>query len=405
MSNDSGDEIRSGDLTVIGGGLVGLTVAILAATEAGAAVSLIDRAPAEAGGDEIGDPRTTAVSESSRRALSRAGVWSSLASAATPIMNIRVADGRSRAFVHLDAERDGGGEPLGWMLENGPIRAALRARAREVLGERFVGSTSVAAFVRRPDGIETLLTDGTRLTSRLLVGAEGRESAVRAWMGVPTRRHDFRQSAITLTVAHTRPHAGTALELFLRGGPLAVLPLSGDRSAIVWTEETARARRLAALPPNALAVELRARIGEWLGTINVVEGPHVHPLVGVRADRMSDRRVVLAGDAARTIHPVAGQGVNLGWRDAVALADIVAEALRDGRDPGDARATARYERRRFLDSLVTATACLGLVDLFSNELPVVRPLRRLGLALVEGTPAARRLLVRRAAGIDRAAAL
>jgi len=405
MSNDSGDEIRNGDLTVIGGGLVGLTVAILTATEAGAAVSLIDRAPAEAGEDEIADPRTTAVSESSRRALTRAGVWTSLAHTATPITNIRVADGRSRAFIHLDADRDGGGEPLGWMLENGPIRAALRARARDVLGRRFVGSTSVAAFVRAPDGIETRLENGTRLTSRLLVGAEGRDSAVRAWTGIPMRRHDFRQSAITLTIAHTRPHAGTALELFLPDGPLAVLPLSGDRSAIVWTEETARARSLAALPPDALATELRARVGDWLGTIKIVAVPHVHPLIGVRADRMSDRRAVLAGDAARTIHPVAGQGVNLGWRDAVALADIVAEALRDGRDPGDARATARYERRRFLDSLVTSTVCRGLVDLFSNELPVVRPLRRLGLTLIEGTPAARRILVRRAAGIDRAASL
>jgi len=399
MPCDSREGVRDDDLTVIGGGLVGLTIAILTTTEAGATVRVVDRAPADANADEIADPRTTAVSEGSRRALERAGVWTSLSRSARPILGIRVADGRSSAFAHLDAERDQGGEPLGWMLENAALRSALRARAREVLGERFIGSASVAAFVRSTDGIETRLSDGTRIRSRLLVGAEGRESAVRAWAGIPTRRHDYRQSAITLTIAHTRPHAGTALELFLPKGPLAVLPLIGDRSAIVWTEETGRARRLAALSSGDFAAELQSRIGAWLGTIEVIGPPHVHPLIAVRADRMGDRRVVLAGDAARTVHPVAGQGVNLGWRDAVVLADTVADALRRGRDPGDTEATSRYERRRFLDSLVVATACRGLVELFSNELPVARPLRRLGLALIERTPAARRLLVRRAAGL------
>ncbi len=385
------------DVLVAGGGMVGLTLAI-ALGEAGFAVAVVDRAAPETVLDAGHDGRASAVAYGSRQVLAGLGVWPALADAAQPILDIRVSDGPSRLFLHFD-HREIGDRPLGYMVENTAIRRALHARAAGIAGLRLFAPGGIAALERGPARVEARLADGRRIRAALVVVADGRASPTRRAAAIPVTEWRYGQTGIVCTVAHEHPHRGIAHERFLPPGPLAVLPLRGDRSSIVWTERRAAAPGLLALDDEAFARELERRFGPALGRLRVVGGRWSYPLGLLHADRYVARRLALVGDAAHAIHPIAGQGLNLGLRDVAALAEVLVDARRLGLDIGAPEVLRRYERWRRFDNVVLSAATDGLNRLFSTALPPVRLARDLGLAAVNRMPPLKRVFMRHAMGV------
>jgi 2-octaprenyl-6-methoxyphenol hydroxylase len=282
------------------------------------------------------------------------------------------------------------------MIENRHLIDALAARAREAGVELRAGA--VTGFAANARGIDVQLKDGDTISARLLVGADGAKSAVRDVANIAIHGWDYDQSAIVTTVAHERDHNGRAEEHFLPAGPFAILPLTGKRSSIVWTETKAEAARIVALPDAEFHAELEKRFGLKLGDIEVAGPRRAFPLGLFTARSFIADRVALIGDAAHIIHPIAGQGLNMGLRDAAALAETIADAARLGLDPGDANVLERYQRWRRFDTMSMGAATDGLNRLFSNENDALRIVRDVGLGLVERMPALKRVFIREAAG-------
>jgi 2-octaprenyl-6-methoxyphenol hydroxylase len=283
------------------------------------------------------------------------------------------------------------------MIENGPLLAALVAKARE----EGVGlaETSVVAFAADPERVSATLGDGRRLSARLLVAADGGRSRLRDLAGIAMVGWEYGQSAIVATVAHTRDHQGRAIEHFLPAGPFAILPLKNNRASLVWVEDNAEAARIIALPDAEFHAELEKRFGLHLGDLQVVGPRQAYPLGFGVARSFIGERLALVGDAAHRIHPIAGQGLNLGLRDAAALAEAVADAARLGLDPGGADVLDRYQRWRRFDTLAMGVATDGLNRLFSNRSDLLRLVRDFGLGLVDRMPALKGFFIREAAGL------
>ena len=385
------------DVLVIGGGMVGLTMAATL-VGAGLTVAVVDRkAPARAR-DAAFDGRTSAIAYGSQRALVATGLWPRLAAAAEPILDIRVSDLDSLLFLHYD-HRELGSAPLGYIVENRHIRAALHAHLAGLAGARLVAPTRVTTLEREGAYAYATLADGRRLMARLAIAADGRCSPIRRAAGIPVTAWSYPQTSIVCTVAHGRPHNGVAHERFLPAGPFAVLPMTGRRSSIVWTERATLAPVMMALDDNAFEAELGRRIGPSLGRVRVIGGRWAFPLALLHADRYAAPRLALVGDAAHAIHPIAGQGLNLGLRDVAALAEAVVDAHRLGLDIGGTQVLARYEHWRRPDNVMLAAATDGLNRLFSTAFPPVKLARDLGLGAVNRMPGLRRLLMRHAMGI------
>lgn len=387
------------DAVVAGAGLSGLSAA-LALAEAGLRVAIVDRTDprAAAAGNAVGgDIRTTAISLSSRRLLTALGAWAAVADAAEPILDILVSDAYSPFHMHYD-HRAVGDEPMGHIVVNNALKASLLDRLATHPGVTIAAPGTIAGLTVTPAAAILALDDGRRLTASLVVGADGRESAVRALAGLRVTRAPYRQSSIVDTIGHDLPHHGRAHERFLPGGPVAMLPLSGDRSALVWTERSAVAERIARLDDDAFAAALTERFGDSLGRLRPLGPRRIFPLELVVAERFVAERVALVGDAAHAIHPVAGQGFNLGLRDVAALAEVLADAVRLGLDPGAAAVLRDYQRRRRFDSASLTASTDGLVRLFSNDIAPVRTARGFGLGLVERIPALKRIAIRHAMG-------
>jgi 2-octaprenyl-6-methoxyphenol hydroxylase len=383
------------EIAVVGGGLAGLSLSA-ALAGAGVAVACLDRETPE-GRPDI---RTTAVALASQRVLRGAGVWAHVGDRAGPIREIRVADQASPLFLHFDHRQlDEGAEPLGWIVDNRDLRDALNRRAAELPALTHLTSAEVLRFEREPGAVRIHLADGRAVRARLLGGADGRSSPVRDWVGIPTRRWSYPQTAIVCTLGLSRPHGGVALEHFLPGGPFAVLPMSEDRVSIVWSERPALAARYRALPEPEFLAELLSRSGDWIGQPRLLTERVLWPLSVQLADRLIDDRVALVSEAAHAIHPVAGQGLNLGLRDVAALAQVVIEARRLGQDLGGAPVLERYQRWRRFDTLAMAAVCDGLVRLFSNDSDVLGLGRRLGLAAVNRTGFLKRHFMGQAMGL------
>ena len=384
------------DALIVGGGIVGLGLAC-ALAGSGLSAVVVDARAADTRLDAGFDGRASAISAGSARILDGIGVWPALAAHAEPILEIRVSDGASPLHLHYD-HADLGLGPLGYMVENRILRRALHERARALPRLVHLAPRRVETLTRDPL-VRATLDDGSRIASRLLVGADGKASTVRAGAGIAVDRRRYGQTAIVCTVAHERPHRGIAQERFLPAGPFAILPLSDDRASLVWTERADTAPAMLALDDDDFLAEIRRRFTDYLGAV-ALTGPRWHySLESVRARRLTDRRLALAGDAAHAIHPVAGQGLNLGIRDLAALAECAAESARLGLDIGGGRTLVRYQHWRRLDSLTMSLATDGLNRLFAGSSAPVAAVRRVGLAAVNRRPALKRILMRHAMGL------
>jgi 2-octaprenyl-6-methoxyphenol hydroxylase len=396
------------DVIVGGGGLVGQTLA-LALDQAGVSVVVIDASkPADTLAASF-DGRAFAIAFASYRMWRALGIGDVLDGAAQPIEEIMVTDGRlgagarrggpSLMHLHFDrSELNDDGEPLGLMCEARHVRAALDGAVRARSSIRMMQPMSVGAIERDAASATVTLANGEKLRAPLLVGADGRRSFVRAAAGIRTIGWDYPVTAIVATIQHEKPHGGVAHEYFLPNGPFAILPLKGERSNIVWAEPRAAAEALLRMPEADFLAELGLRFGDFLGALSL-EGPRFgYPLSLQLAERMIDARVCLAGDSAHGIHPLAGQGLNLGLKDCAALAECIADGVSVGLDPGDVSVLERYQRWRRFDNVSMALGMEFFDKLFSNDIAPLRAVRSLGLAAVNAAGPARRFFMKYAGG-------
>jgi 2-octaprenyl-6-methoxyphenol hydroxylase len=386
------------ELLIAGGGLNGLLLGI-ACAGAGLSVAVVDRQDPAAMLEASFDGRSSAIAYGSQQVMEALGVWPRVAAEAEPILEIRVADDNAPLFLHYDHRELGTGTPFGWIVENLVLRRGLIEHARSLPSLSLLAPLAVENIVASADAASASLSDGRRLRARLAAAADGAQSPLRRAAGIRTVEWRYRQTAIVTTVRHQRPHAGVAVEHFLPAGPFAILPMTGNRSSIVWTEREELAPRLMSLPEHEFTAELAARFGDFLGPVEPIGPRWSYPVGLMLAERYVDRRLALVGEAAHLIHPIAGQGLNLGIRDVAALAEIVIDQRRLGLDIGDAGVLRRYQEWRRLDTVLLAAVTDGLNRLFSNSLPPLRLARDLGLAAVNRLPLLRRFLMRDAMGV------
>ncbi len=383
------------DAIVVGGGLVGLSIG-LACARAGLETAVIDRAPAAALVEEAFDGRASAIAYAGCRALEGLGVWRHVA-AAEPIREIRVTDDDSPLFLHYD-HAEIGDAPFGYMVENRVMRRALYAALAETPALRLIAPAEVRRASTGETAAEVDLGDGRRLAAPLLIAADGKGSPIRQAAGIRSFGWRYPQDGIVCTVAHERPHHGIAEERFLPAGPFAILPLTENRVSLVWTERADLAPTIMALDEAGFQAELEARFGDYLGRLTPVGPRWRYPLAFHLAESYVRPRLALIGDAAHLIHPIAGQGLNLGLRDMAALAEVVADAARLGLDIGAPTVLERYERWRRFDNLLLAGITDGLNGLFSNRAEPLRLARDLGLDMVNRLPPLKRFFMRHARG-------
>jgi 2-octaprenyl-6-methoxyphenol hydroxylase len=363
------------------------------------------------------DERASAIVAAARRLFETLGVWQSVAGGAQPILDMVVTDSRvddavRPVFLTFAGDVEPG-EPFAHMIENRHLVAALEARAREAGVE--LRTTAVTRYSSdevadsddpppaMPKGsaqrLGVTLADGSAVATRLLVAADGARSSIRELAGIAVHGWDYGQSAIVTNVGHERDHEGRAVEHFLPAGPFAILPLKGRRSSIVWTETTSDAERIMAMPDDGFHTELERRFKLHLGEITTVSARRAHPLGFFVARSFLAERLALVGDAAHVIHPIAGQGLNMGLRDVAALAEVIVDAARLGLDPGAETVLDRYQRWRRFDTMAMGLATDGLNRLFSNRSTGLRLVRDIGLGLVDRVPNLKRWFIREAAGL------
>ena len=393
---------RDADIVIVGGGLNGPALA-LALAQGGMRVVVVDAAPRETRADPEFDGRAYALALASTRALHSIGLWEGVQGKAQPILQIKASDGRASEgaapfFLHFDhAELEEG--PMGYMLEDRYLRAALlQAMDVEPLITHVSGVAAVAQSVT-DSAVKVTLSDGATLVARVLVGCDGRDSPTAARAGIRRSGWDYGQTALVCAVAHARPHEGIAHQFFMPAGPLAILPLPEDRSAIVWSEATATAQAIQALDDAAYLDALRPRFGEFLGEIALAGKRYAYPLRLTIANSFIGPRLALVGDAAHGLHPIAGQGLNFGLRDVAALAEVLTLAARRGEDIASPLVLARYQQWRRFDTLMMAAGTDGVNRLFSNDNVLLRGVRDLGMGAVTAIPALRRHFMREAAGL------
>ena len=394
------DAQQDADVLIAGGGFAGLTLAVALRQALGAAFSVTVADPA-LGTSPADDERASAIVAAARRLFETIGVWDGVAGEAQPILDMVVTDSRLNdavrpTFLTFAGEIEPG-EPFAHMVDNRRLVAALAEKAREQGVDLRTGA--VTDFVVASDGIRVELADGGTLATPLLVAADGARSTIRSRTGIATHGWNYGQSAIVINVEHERDHHGRAEEHFLPAGPFAILPLKARRSSIVWTETTPEAARIMALPDDAFHAELEQRFKLHLGDIKAIGKRRVHPLGFFVARSFVAERIALIGEAAHLIHPIAGQGLNMGLKDVAALAEVIVDAARLGLDPGSADVLERYQRWRRFDTMTMGIATDGLNRLFSNRSDALRFVRDVGLGLVDRLPGLKRLFIREAAGL------
>ena len=392
------------DILIAGGGLNGPALA-LAVAQGGLRVTVIDARPAPARAEAGFDGRAYALAIASKRLLQAIGVWTAVAGHSQPILKIKASDGHAGEgaapfFLAFDSDEIEEG-PMGFMLEDRFLYAAfLAAMANEPRITLLSGETVIAQDAG-PQGVTVTLASGKTLTGRVLVGCDGRGSGVAARAGIRRQGWGYGQTALVTAIRHEKDHDGTAQQFFMPSGPLAILPLpGGHHSSIVWSETDANAAAIQALDDAGYLAALRLRFGDFLGKIALAGARFTYPLSLSLAETFVSRRVALVGDAAHGVHPIAGQGLNLGLRDVGALAEVLVTAARRGEDIGSDVVLEGYQRWRRFDSTALALGMDTVNKLFSNDNPILRLGRDLGLGLVSAMPGLRRRFIRQAAGLQ-----
>ncbi|MDA9430424.1 ubiquinone biosynthesis hydroxylase [Bradyrhizobium sp. CCBAU 51627] len=389
-----------GHIVIGGGAFAGLALALALRQGLGPEIPVIVADPALATRPSR-DPRATAIVAACRRLFEALGAWDDVKSEAQPILDMVVTDSRledATRPVFLNFAGDvAPGEPFAHMVENRRLIDALLVRAEaEGIDLR---ATTVASYDARAEGIDVTLGDGSVIAASLLVAADGAKSKLRERAGIATHGWEYDQSGIVVTVGHERDHEGRAEEHFLPAGPFAILPLTGKRSSLVWTERRAEAARIVALSKEEFHGELEQRFGLHLGEVKALDKPRAFPLSYFVARSFVAERLALVGDSAHVIHPIAGQGLNMGLKDVAALAEVVVDAARLGMDLGGADVLERYQRWRRFDTMAMGVATNSLNFLFSNQSTLLRTVRDIGLGLVDRTPPLKNLFIRQAAGL------
>jgi len=395
---------QSVEALVIGAGMSGMSLAHALAS-AGIEVAVVDRADPAVLNTPQHDGRTTAIAAGSRRVLEGIGLWAPLAADACPINDIRVSDGDSLMFLHF-ASREVGDEPLGHIVDNLAVRRAAFAAPAPAL--ELFAPAEIASLERGESGVTAELSDGRTIRARVVFACDGRNSRTRRDAGIKATEWRYGQSAFVCALAHEHPHRNIAHERFLPNGPFALLPMTDlevpvdglrHRSSVVWSETDGRVPAIQALNDAAFTAALASCTGGFLGRVALAGPRLVYPLGLSHAVRYVDGRLALVADAAHAIHPIAGQGLNMGIRDVAALAELVVDARRIGRDIGDPDILADYERWRRVDNMTLAVTTDLLTRLFANDIAPVRAARAAGLAAVNATPPLRRFFMRHAMGV------
>jgi len=389
------------DILIVGGGLNGSCLA-LALAQAGFSSVVLDALPTPKRKADAFDGRAYSLALASKNLLAAIDIWPEVEDNAQPILEVKASDGRAGEgaapyFLHFDhAELEDG--PMGYLLEDRFLRRALLAaiEAEPLITHRAnvtvtAQDTSAAAQVT--------LSDGTNLTARLLIGADGRQSGVTERAGIKRSGWDYGQTALVCAIEHERPHNAIAHQFFMPNGPLAILPLPENRSSIVWSETSENAAQIAALDDAAYLEALRPAFGDFLGAIKLTGTRFTYPLTLTLAQSYVAPRLALVGDAAHGVHPIAGQGLNLGFRDIGALAEVLTEAKRRGEDIAATDVLARYQSWRKFDTTALALGMDAVNKLFSNDNPALRFMRDLGMGAVSSMPTLRRRFMREAAGL------
>jgi len=394
---------QDADIIIVGGGLNGPALA-LALASGGMRVTVVDARPAPARAETGFDGRAYSLAHASKRLLGVIGVWPHIADRVQPILQIKASDGHAGAgaapfFLHFDhAEIEEG--PMGFMIEDRHLYAAFLAAMTDAPNITLLSGETVTAQSTDQTGATVTLASGRQLTARLLVGCDGRTSGTATRAGISRTGWAYGQTALVTAVEHALPHHGIAHQFFMPQGPLAILPLPGNRSSIVWSEETTRATQIQALNDTDYLNALRPRFGDFLGEIKLAGTRFAYPLNLTLANSFIAPRLALVGDAAHGVHPIAGQGLNLGLRDVGALAQVVIEAQRRGEDFGAADVLTRYQQWRRFDTTALALGMDSVNRLFSNDNPLLRVARDLGMGAVNAMPALRRRFIRTAAGLE-----
>ncbi len=390
------------DVLIVGGGLNGPALA-LALAQAGISVSMIDSLPLRNRKTEGFDGRSYAMALTSTRLLSGIGVWDLLADKAQPILDIKVSDGRagegpSPFFMHFShAEIEEG--PMGYMVEDRHLRPTLLTALKSHNNIVHHSAETVVHQEIDQSGAAVQLASGKALKARVLIGCDGRGSGTAQRAGITRIGWDYGQTALVCAIEHEKPHNGVAHQFFMPPGPLAILPLKGDRSSIVWSERAEHAEQINAMSEDDYLTVLRPRFGSFLGQINLAGARFTYPLSLSMANALVADRTALVGDAAHGVHPIAGQGLNAGIRDIAALAEVLINAVRRGEDIGSAQVLNRYQQWRRFDNTTLAVATDSFNRLFSNDNTLLRGIRDLGMAAIETMPGLRRGFIREAAGL------
>ncbi len=388
---------KTSDCVIIGGGMAGCSLAIALAKN-GITVTIVDAGKPEDYLKNDFDGRVSALAYSSKKFYEKIGIWREMAPYAEAILDIRISDHHSHHFLHFD-RKTSGNDSMGYIIENRYIRVALYKEVTNQSSVNFITGTKFTSFNQGSHFVEINLTNNEVIKTKLLISAEGKDSKIRELAGIKTLSSKYDQSAIVCTVEHEKPHNGTAQERFLPVGPFAILPMKGGHhSSLVWTEKSELVPYFMVMDEKEFTNHMKERFTDYLGKLEVIGPRYSYPLSISYAKDMIAKRIALVGDAAHTIHPIAGQGLNLGLRDIEALLELIVEYRNLGLDIGSQTMLLRYNALRRADTILMSAATDGLNRLFSNNIIPIKLARRLGLAAVQKLPYLKKFFVGYAMG-------